>query len=74
MTLVLEESEDISPEILSPILATLKRNNEVSFLCILYEYFFSCVLLAADRSSLTGCYANCKKIGRDGYSELGGQD
>ncbi|KAL0323652.1 UNVERIFIED_CONTAM: Sister chromatid cohesion protein PDS5 [Sesamum calycinum] len=28
MTLVLEESEDISPDLLNPILATLKRNNE----------------------------------------------
>ncbi|KAL8475229.1 hypothetical protein ACS0TY_031586 [Phlomoides rotata] len=28
MTLVLEESEDISPELLAPILATLKRNDE----------------------------------------------
>lgn len=30
MTLVIEESEDISPDLLSPILATLKRDNEVS--------------------------------------------
>ncbi|KAI3472926.1 hypothetical protein Pfo_030352 [Paulownia fortunei] len=28
MTLVLEESEDISPDLLNPILAALKRNNE----------------------------------------------
>ncbi|GER31477.1 sister chromatid cohesion protein PDS5 homolog A [Striga asiatica] len=28
MTLVLEESEDISPDLLNPILATLKKNNE----------------------------------------------
>ncbi|KAL8469825.1 hypothetical protein ACS0TY_032617 [Phlomoides rotata] len=30
MTRVLEESEDISPELLAPILATLKRNNEAA--------------------------------------------
>ncbi|KAL1532680.1 sister chromatid cohesion protein PDS5 C [Salvia divinorum] len=28
MTLVIEESEDISPDLLAPILATLKRNNQ----------------------------------------------
>ncbi|KAK4415417.1 hypothetical protein Salat_2649100 [Sesamum alatum] len=30
MTLVLEESEEISPDLLNPILATLKRNNEAA--------------------------------------------
>lgn len=30
MTLVLEESEDISLELLSPILATVKKANEVN--------------------------------------------
>lgn len=30
MTLVLEESEDISPELLSPLLASVKKGNEVS--------------------------------------------
>ncbi|XP_012857815.1 PREDICTED: uncharacterized protein LOC105977091 isoform X2 [Erythranthe guttata] len=30
MTLVLEESEDVSPDLLNPILATLKRNNEAA--------------------------------------------
>lgn len=31
MTLVLEESEDISPEILTPLLATMKKDNKVNF-------------------------------------------
>lgn len=29
MTLVIEESEDISPELLSPVLASVKKDNEV---------------------------------------------
>lgn len=31
MTLVIEESEDISPELLSPVLASVKKDNEVNF-------------------------------------------
>lgn len=31
MTLVLEESEDIAPELLTPILASVKKDNEVSY-------------------------------------------
>lgn len=30
MTLVLEESEDIPPDLLAPILASVKKNNEVN--------------------------------------------
>lgn len=35
MTLVIEESEDISTDLLAPLLATLRRNNKVNTLCIL---------------------------------------
>lgn len=31
MTLVIEESEDISPELLTVLLASVKRNSEVNF-------------------------------------------
>lgn len=31
MTLVIEESEDISTELLSPILASVKKDNEVNY-------------------------------------------
>lgn len=41
MTLVLEESEDISIELLSPILASVKRDNEVCY----YESLTTCSLL-----------------------------
>lgn len=30
MTLVLDESEDISPDLLAPLLATVKKDNEVN--------------------------------------------
>lgn len=35
MTLVIEESEDISPDLLAPILSTLKRNNQVNLMGVL---------------------------------------
>lgn len=38
MTLLLKESDDVSLELLTPILASLERNNEVSYYlkCMLY--------------------------------------
>lgn len=40
MTLVIEESEDISPALLTPILSTLKRNNQVNLMGVLYQLFY----------------------------------
>ena len=43
MTLVLEESEDIPIELLSPILASIKKDNQVNFhlsiylLCLIFQ-------------------------------------
>lgn len=39
MTLVLEESEDVSLELLTPILESLKRNDEVRYY-LMYVLFF----------------------------------
>lgn len=56
MILVLEESEEISPELLSPLLASVKRGNEVSIISIIilsslffmFSFLFSfCQLLIA---------------------------
>lgn len=40
MTLVIEESEDIPPELLTPILTTVKKDNEVSYTLWRAMYFF----------------------------------
>lgn len=39
MTLVLEESEDVQLELLTPILASLRRNNEVRY-STMYVMFY----------------------------------
>lgn len=41
MILVLEESEDISLELLTPLLASVKKDNEVSFIVLLRVHFTS---------------------------------
>ena len=65
MTLVIEESEDISPDLLAPILATLKKNNQVNLLGILYKLFNSMYykVLTEIHFTLTGCYTKSKEIG-----------
>lgn len=40
MTLVLEESEDISPDLLAPILACVKKVNKVSCCFEVFFFFF----------------------------------
>lgn len=44
MTLVLEESEDISPELLSPLLASVKRGNEVNTISLFTCLFFIIII------------------------------
>ncbi|GER35304.1 sister chromatid cohesion protein PDS5-like protein [Striga asiatica] len=69
MTLVLEESEDISPDLLNPILATLKKNNEVDLLGLLKNLLFLfflfllfCVLLVADKEPMQNVLPIAKRL------------
>lgn len=77
MSLVLEESEDISVELLSPILDSVKKDNEVmcfellfvpllSFLFLFFfklEFFslFNCLLNLI--TSFSGSSAHCSEVG-----------
>lgn len=61
MTLVIEESEDISLEMLSPILDTLRKDNEVKLFSIFFSIF--CLTLAHFRGFAAFC-----SLGNSAYS------
>lgn len=63
MTLVIEESEDISTDLLAPLLATLRRNNKVNILCVFYQLSSHMFYELLTKIHLTGCYTDCKDIG-----------
>lgn len=62
MTLLLDESEAISPELLTILLASVKRNNEVKFpdfFPLLFLIYFSLLI----NILVPGFSASCDKIG-----------
>ena len=75
MTLVIEESEEISIELLSPVLASVKKDNEVCVWQFLFHFVLHCGF--ADKLYFhcyyfyhfdyyiydSGSFANCSEIG-----------
>ena len=39
MTLVIDESEEISLDLLSPLLSSVRKENQVTFLCFMFVSF-----------------------------------
>lgn len=68
MTLVLEESEDVSLELLTPILASLKKDNEVANYLMDWLFCICPILMSVtDQHNLflSGNSNNCPEIGRE---------
>ena len=66
MTLVLEESEEVSPELLAPLLDSLRFRNQVLrysgvFLYFMWIIYFSLLLMMCSLSP--GCFVCCAEAG-----------